>query len=235
MKISGNIVDVPGQRIYKGEVDVRDGIISKIVEKDLVDDQYLLPGFIDSHVHIESSMLVPSEFARLAVVHGTVATVSDPHEIGNVMGIEGVRYMIDNGKQVPFKFYFGAPSCVPATPFETTGAVINVHGVEELLRMNEIKYLAEMMNWPGVLRGDPEVKAKIQMVVARVNFFTGAPLCNIKLWKSFFELLGIHVNLTEAALTRQLNQSLQILSYRMVTLSMEKEVAARYSNWWPIP
>ena len=163
MKISGHIVDVVNQRIYNGEVEVVGGIISQITEKDSVDDHYLLPGFIDSHVHIESSMVVPSEFARMAVVHGTVATVSDPHEIGNVLGIEGVKYMIENGRQVPFKFYFGAPSCVPATPFETAGAEIDVDGVEALLKNPEIKYLAEMMNWPGVLHGDQVVKAKIAL------------------------------------------------------------------------
>lgn len=151
------------QRIYDGEVEVVGGMIAQITEKDSVNDQYILPGFIDSHVHIESSMVVPSEFARMAVVHGTVATVSDPHEIGNVLGIEGVKYMIENGRQVPFKFYFGAPSCVPATSFETAGAEIDVDGVEALLKNPEIKYLAEMMNWPGVLRGDPVVKAKIAL------------------------------------------------------------------------
>ncbi len=124
-------------------------------------EYYILPGLIDAHVHVESSMLVPSEFARLAVRHGTVATVSDPHEIGNVLGIEGVRYMIENGAQVPFHFFFGAPSCVPATTFETAGAVIDARGVEELLAMPEVRYLAEMMNYPGVLQGDSEVMAKL--------------------------------------------------------------------------
>jgi adenine deaminase len=161
VKVSGKLIDIATKRIYKGEIEVANGRIKSIVEKEDVADQYLLPGFIDAHVHIESSMLVPSEFARMAVVHGTVATVSDPHEIGNVMGVEGVKYMIDNGKQVPFKFYFGAPSCVPATPFETAGAEINEHDVEELLKLDEIKYLAEMMNWPGVLNNDPVVKSKI--------------------------------------------------------------------------
>ncbi|NOT76284.1 MAG: adenine deaminase [Cyclobacteriaceae bacterium] len=163
MKLSGHIIDIPNRRTYKGEIEVLGGIISSITEKESVEDQFLLPGFIDSHVHIESSMVVPSEFARMAVVHGTVATISDPHEIGNVMGIQGVNYMIENGKQVPFKFYFGAPSCVPATTFETAGASIDLDGVEELLKRPEIKYLAEMMNWPGVLSGDTKVKAKIDL------------------------------------------------------------------------
>jgi len=123
---------------------------------------YLMPGFVDAHVHIESSMLIPSEFARIAVTHGTVSTVSDPHEIANVCGVEGVHYMIDNGKKVPFKFNFGAPSCVPATGFETAGATLDSQAVKELLMSDDIKYLAEMMNFPGVLHKDPEVLKKIE-------------------------------------------------------------------------
>ena len=120
-----------------------------------------MPGFIDSHVHIESSMLVPSEFAKLAVVHGTVGTISDPHEIANVCGMEGVAFMIANGKTVPFKFHFGAPSCVPATVFETAGAALLSGDVDALLQNDDIFYLSEMMNFPGVLFGDEEVYKKI--------------------------------------------------------------------------
>ncbi|CAN5411819.1 adenine deaminase [soil metagenome] len=160
--ISGQMVDIENRRIYPGRV-YFDEKINKIEKIEQAEDQYLLPGFIDAHVHIESSMLVPSEFARLAVVHGTVATVSDPHEIGNVMGIEGVQYMIENGEKVPFKFYFGAPSCVPATPFETAGAEINTSEIELLLKDIRVKYLAEMMNWPGVLHKDPLVMAKLEV------------------------------------------------------------------------
>lgn len=122
---------------------------------------FIMPGFIDSHVHIESSMLVPSEFARLAVVHGTIATVSDPHEIANVCGKEGIQFMLDNAKESPFHFYFGAPSCVPATNFETAGATIDSKDIKELLENEEILYLSEMMNFPGVLNGDEEVLKKI--------------------------------------------------------------------------
>ena len=122
----------------------------------------MIPGFVDAHVHIESSMLIPSEFARLAVVHGTVATVSDPHEIGNVLGVNGVQFMIENSKQTNFKCFFGAPSCVPATAFETSGAEINSEDIEVLLANPNIKYLAEMMNWPGVLNKDKEVFRKIK-------------------------------------------------------------------------
>ncbi len=124
-------------------------------------DFFIIPGFIDAHVHIESSMLIPSEFARLAVVHGTVATVSDPHEIANVCGLQGVEFMIENGKTVPFKFYFGAPSCVPATNFETAGANINAEDIHKLMMRDEIHYLSEMMNFPGVLNNDVEVMKKI--------------------------------------------------------------------------
>ncbi len=162
--ISGNLVDVHKQKIYPAEVIVENGKIKSIIELShapFTTPHYLLPGFIDSHVHIESSMLVPSEFARLAVVHGTVATVSDPHEIANVCGMAGVEFMIENGKTVPFKFNFGAPSCVPATAFETAGAALDSTAVEKLLNRDEIKYLSEMMNFPGVLNKDEEVMKKI--------------------------------------------------------------------------
>jgi adenine deaminase len=162
--VSGQLVDIRKKQIYPAIVHVQDGVINKIEKPEnnsQVPDQFILPGFIDSHVHIESSMLIPSEFARLAVVHGTVGTVSDPHEIANVCGIAGVDYMIENGKKVPFKFNFGAPSCVPATVFETAGAMIDSSAVEALLQRPEIVYLSEMMNFPGVLLKDPEVMKKI--------------------------------------------------------------------------
>jgi len=161
--VSGKIVDVVKQRIFSGVVEVENGKIKNISERPVDETHYIMPGFIDAHVHIESSMLIPSEFARLAVTHGTVATVSDPHEIANVLGIDGVKFMIENGKKVPFKFYFGAPSCVPATPFESSGAALGISETEELLKMNDIYYLAEMMNFPGVLFGNEEVMAKIAL------------------------------------------------------------------------
>ena len=165
-KITGHIVDIPAKNIFYGEVQVENGKITSINPIPTQHDQqptgpYILPGFIDSHVHIESSMLVPSEFAKLAVVHGTVGTISDPHEIANVCGLEGVEFMIANGKTVPFKFHFGAPSCVPATIFETAGAALNADDVEALLQKEEIFYLSEMMNFPGVLFGDEQVYKKI--------------------------------------------------------------------------
>ncbi len=162
--IKGNIADIPGKKFYPGSIRIESGRITAIEKNaDSIDTglPYILPGFIDSHVHIESSMLVPAEFARLAVVHGTVATVSDPHEIANVCGIQGVEYMIENSRNVNFKFYFGAPSCVPATTFETAGDSIDSSGIRDLLKRKEIKYLSEMMNFPGVINNDREVMEKI--------------------------------------------------------------------------
>ncbi|MCP4551957.1 MAG: adenine deaminase [Bacteroidetes bacterium] len=161
--ISGNIVDLISQRIFQGTITVKDDLITTIIEEPVEETQYILPGLIDAHIHIESSMLIPAEFARMAVVYGTVASVSDPHEIANVLGIDGVKYMIKNGDSVPFKFFFGAPSCVPATEFESSGAVLGVSEIEKLLALPEIKYLSEMMNFPGVIFGDKEVAAKISL------------------------------------------------------------------------
>lgn len=164
MQIQGQFVDIPNRSIYPVSISISAGKISSIKRLESSDGlPFILPGFIDAHVHVESSMLVPSEFARLAVVHGTVATVSDPHEIANVCGMEGVEYMIENGKQVPFKFYFGAPSCVPATPFETAGGEINAEDIEKLMCRPEIHYLAEMMNWPGTVNRDELVMEKIRI------------------------------------------------------------------------
>lgn len=163
MHIIGNIVDIHQREIFYGEV-VLDGDKIKSIQR-IADEKegvsYILPGFIDAHVHVESSMLVPSEFARLALTHGTIGTVSDPHEIANVLGVEGVKFMIENGKEVPFHFCFGAPSCVPATGFETAGAIIDAGDLEKLFQETDITYLAEMMNWPGVLYEDPEVMEKL--------------------------------------------------------------------------
>jgi adenine deaminase len=160
--ITGYIVDAFDQRIYKGRIYVNVfGQIEQIEETDVCEERYIMPGFIDSHVHVESSMLMPSEFARAAVTHGVVAAVSDPHEIANVLGVEGIEYFIDNGRQSGFKFFFGAPSCVPAAPFETSGACLGVDEIGYLLRKEDIWFLSEMMNFPGVVAGYPDVKAKI--------------------------------------------------------------------------
>lgn len=162
MTFQGQIIDIRNRRIFAGEITVENGKISAINELETAPEQFIMPGFIDSHVHIESSMMAPSRFAELAVKQGTVGTVSDPHEIANVLGVDGVKFMIENGKTVPFHFFFGAPSCVPATPFETAGFSIDSAQTAELMRNPDIWYLGEMMNFPGVVFDDPEVHAKIK-------------------------------------------------------------------------
>ena len=162
IQVKGQYVDIIGKKIYPAAFHIQNGYIQQIEVLEDAPMQYILPGFIDSHVHIESSMLIPSAFAQLAVLHGTIGTISDPHEIANVCGVEGVHYMIENGKKVPFHFFFGAPSCVPATIFETAGASIDSQEVATLLANKDIYYLSEMMNFPGVLFKDEEVMKKIK-------------------------------------------------------------------------
>jgi len=161
----GKLVDPVSKTIFDASVSVENGKIAKIEPTGKKSEKYILPGFIDSHVHIESSMLTPGEFARLAVRHGTVATVSDPHEIANVCGKEGMKFMIEDGKKVPLKFNFGVPSCVPATGFETSGATLNAEIVGELLRNEDYFFLSEMMNYPGVIYDDAEVWGKIRHAI----------------------------------------------------------------------
>ncbi len=165
--LSGHLVDLHTRDIRPATVEVQDGTIARIEPAEDVPNRYLLPGFVDAHVHVESSMLPPSEFARAAVPHGTVGTVSDPHEIANVIGVEGVKYMIEDGRQVPFHFAFGAPSCVPATPFETSGAELDPAAVAALLDRDDVLYLSEMMNYPGAIHRDDDVMAKIAAAQAR--------------------------------------------------------------------
>ncbi len=161
--IEGNYVDIRERSIYPARLVISNGRIRNIRRLNATKTRYILPGFIDAHVHIESSMLVPTEFAKVAVLHGTVATVSDPHEIANVLGTEGVWYMIENGRKSPLKFNFGAPSCVPATIFETAGAEVTAEDIAHLLASPEVLYLAEMMNWPGVIFDDPAVQHKLDI------------------------------------------------------------------------
>jgi adenine deaminase len=164
--VAGHLVDLHDRTLRPASVSVAEGRIAHIEPTDDVPDQVLLPGFVDAHVHVESSMLPPSEFARAAVRHGTVATVSDPHEIANVLGVAGVEYMIEDGAQVPFHFAFGAPSCVPATPFETAGAELDPTAVAALLNRDDVLYLSEMMDYPGAIHRDPDVMAKIEAAEA---------------------------------------------------------------------
>ncbi|MBK7132151.1 MAG: adenine deaminase [Bacteroidales bacterium] len=163
MKIQGMLVDIHLRDIYPAILDVSGGIINSITRTESAPSVYILPGLIDSHIHIESSMITPGAFAVAAVRHGTTSVVSDPHEIANVLGIDGVKFMIEDGRKVPLKFNFGAPSCVPATEFERSGASLHSKEIEALLELDEIKYLSEMMNFPGVIYGDPEVKEKLEI------------------------------------------------------------------------
>jgi adenine deaminase len=168
LRVSGNIVDLAAMEVFPGTLVLRDGRIAQILREPLAEySTYLIPGFVDAHVHVESSMLPPAEMARLVLPFGTVAVVADPHEIANVLGVEGVAYMLDSASKSPLHFHFGAPSCVPATPFETAGAELSVASVEQLLDDPRIGFLSEVMNFPGVLAGDPSVLAKIRAAKER--------------------------------------------------------------------
>ena len=225
--IKGNIVDILAKNIFYGELEIVDNIIYSIKQLNNTakeDTGFILPGFIDSHVHIESSMLIPSEFARLAVLHGTTGTISDPHEIANVCGMQGVQFMIENGKRVPFKFHFGAPSCVPATIFETAGEAITVKDVETLLAMPEIFYLSEMMNFPGVLNEDEEIMQKIAAAKKANKPVDGhAPGLRSELAKQYINagMSTDHECFTEA-------EALDKLSYGMKILIREGSAAKNF-------
>lgn len=183
--IRGNLVDVFTEEIYPAEIEIENGMVKCVKPVDANFNQYILPGFIDAHIHIESSMLTPSRFAETVVPHGTTSVVSDPHEIANVLGIEGIKYMIKDAAGVPLQVFFTAPSCVPATPFETSGAIIGAKEIDKLLKNDEIVALGEMMNFPGVLADDPEVMAKIEAakkhkkpIDGHAPLLTGKDLCN---------------------------------------------------------
>ncbi len=166
-QITGNIVDLVSKEIYGAIVTIEGGKITNIERTGKDEGHFLMPGFIDGHVHIESSMTTPSNFAKAAVKHGTIGVVTDPHEIANVMGIEGIDYMIENAEGIPFYFCFGAPSCVPATPFETSGAKLDAADIEKLMKRDDIHFLAEVMNFPAVVYNDADMHAKLN--AAKVN------------------------------------------------------------------
>lgn len=228
--ISGRIVDLRQRRIFEGTINVDNGKIVSVHEQPNDEQQYILPGFIDAHIHIESSMLVPSEFARLAVVHGTVATVSDPHEIGNVLGLEGIRYMCDNSKNVPFHIFFGASSCVPATSFETAGAVITSEDIRTLFEQDGLKYLSEVMNFPGVLNKDPEVLEKINVAKSLGKPIDGhSPGLRGEIAKNYIAA-GIS---TDHECTT-LDEALDKIQYGMKILIREGSAAKNYNALHPL-
>ena len=232
--VKGLLVDILGQKIYPALVSFVNRNITSIEPLSDQDSSqanlpYILPGFIDAHVHIESSMMVPAQFARMAVVHGTVATVSDPHEIANVCGMEGVEFMIANGKKVPFKFYFGAPSCVPATNFETAGAALMLKDVEQLLENPEIKYLSEMMNFPGVLNKDPEVIGKINAALKLDKPIDGhAPGLRGDLARNYIEAgtEKVCISTDHECFTRE--EALDKLKYGMMIIIREGSAARNF-------
>lgn len=213
-QITGHIVDVVSKRIFDGAITIEGDKITNITVESDVEDQFILPGFIDSHIHIESSMMLPSEFARLVIPSGTVACVSDPHEIANVCGVEGVEYMIENGRKSPLKFFFGAPSCVPATSFETSGFVINAAEIEKLLSNEDIHYLGEMMNFPGVLYRDKEVLGKLAAARKAGKPIDGhAPELSGELLKTYAET-GIstdHECMTLAEALEKIGQGMKVI------------------------
>ncbi len=230
--INGNIVDIFKNEIYYASLIIENNIIKDIIRlSDIIDSApFICPGLIDSHIHIESSMLVPSEFARLAVVHGTVASVSDPHEIANVMGIDGINFMIENGKKVPFKFYFGAPSCVPATNFESSGAKITSDNIQKLLSNSEIKYLSEMMNFPGVINEFPDVMEKITIARKQGKQIDGhAPGLKGKDLKKYIDA-GINTD-HECFL---LEEALEKISLGMKILIREGSAAKNFDTLHPL-
>ena len=228
---SGQIVDIPAHRVFPGTITVRDGKILRIEEDaTITDPSFLCPGFVDAHVHIESSMLPPPEFARLALIHGTTATVSDPHEIANVLGIEGVRYMQRESARTPLKIHLGIPSCVPATPFETAGAVMGPDAVEELCRDESLIYLSEMMNFPGVVHGDPEVMEKLALAKRHGKRIDGhAPGLRGEALKTYVSA-GIETDHE----CFQIDEAREKLSLGQKILIREGSAAKNFEELWPL-
>ncbi len=162
MIIKGNILNIYTDEIYPGEIEIEKGVIQSIREVSSFFNEIIVPGFIDSHIHIESSKLTPSRFAEIALKHGTTSVVADPHEIANVMGLEGIEYMLNDARNSPLKFNFAAPSCVPTTEYETAGATIDSNVIDDLLRKDEFVSLGEVMDYNGVIEGKEDLIAKIE-------------------------------------------------------------------------
>jgi len=228
--IAGNWVDIIGRKIRPGIFSIKNGKITSFKDSPVEEKHYLLAGFIDAHIHIESSMLVPYEFAKVALPHGTVATVSDPHEIANVLGLEGVYYMIENAKDSMLKFNFGAPSCVPATSFETAGDQVNAGDIETLMQRDDIKYLSEMMNYPGVLFHDPEVMKKIEITKKYGKPIDGhAPGLRGADAKKY---IGAGISTDHECFT--LEEAVEKISYGMKILIREGSAARNYDALHPL-
>lgn len=230
-KVSGNIIDIFSNEIYKGIIEIKNGKIKSIIKDNDVDcDNYILPGLIDAHVHIESSLVAPSCFAAEAVKHGTVGIVADPHEIANVMGVKGIDFMIKNGKTVPFHFFFAAPSCVPATPFESSGAIINANEIKKLLNKREIYALAEMMNFPGVINEDEEVMKKINAAIDKSKPIDGhAPLLSGNDIEKYVDA-GIS---TDHECTN-IDEAREKIKHGMKILIREGSAAKDFDALWPL-
>lgn len=230
-KVSGNIIDIFSNEIYKGIIEIKNGKIKSIIKDNDVDcDNYILPGLIDAHVHIESSLVAPSCFAAEAVKHGTVGIVADPHEIANVMGVKGIDFMIKNGKTVPFHFFFAAPSCVPATPFESSGAIINANEIKKLLNKREIYALAEMMNFPGVINEDEEVMKKINAAIDKSKPIDGhAPLLSGNDLEKYVDA-GIS---TDHECTN-IDEAREKIKHGMKILIREGSAAKDFDALWPL-
>lgn len=228
--IAGYWPDWQTRRLRPAEVTLEQGFIASIKYVDSAPEAWILPGFIDAHIHIESSMLTPGHFAHMAVRHGTVATISDPHEIANVLGIPGVDYMIRDGHGVPFSFFFGAPSCVPATPFETAGAVLGAAEVAALLDREEVIYLAEMMNFPGVIHHDPLVMAKIAEAHKRGKPVDGhAPAVSGDALKTY---VGAGISTDHECVT--LEEAREKMALGMKILIREGSAARNFDALWPL-
>ena len=227
----GQIVDLLESRVFPGVVEVADGRIVAVREDASVSEaSYLCPGFIDAHVHIESSMLTPPEFGRIAVAHGTVGTVSDPHEIANVLGIEGVRYMQQQAARTPCKIHFGIPSCVPATGFETAGAVLGPEAIEELCQDESLLYLSEMMNFPGVIQRDPEVMRKLAIAHAHGRRIDGhAPGLRGEALKAYVSA-GIETDHE----CFQIDEAREKLALGQKILIREGSAAKNFEELWPL-
>jgi len=229
-KVSGNLVDVLGEVIYPATIYIHEGKIVDIIKDNKKYNIFIIPGFIDAHIHIESSMLIPSEFARLAVTHGTIGAVCDPHEIANILGIEGIDYMIENGKSVNFKFYFGAPSCVPATVYETAGAELGIKEVEKLLKRKEIKFLGEVMNTPAVISGEFSIMEKINSALKYGKKIDGhAPGLKGKELKKY---IATGISTDHECNTKE--EALEKLKYGMKIMIREGSAAKNFDNLVPL-